>query len=552
MRAERREMILALLLVLLVSITGGCASSAKNGDEETVEIVPVERGSLLTSITAVGSIRPGAEVVLSFEVSGRVTGVLIQAGDQVRPGQPLAVLDTSDLELQVQSAEAALAAAQAQLAQIEAVPRVEEIHIAEGQLAAAQAALDQAIAQRDQLITGTKDSEIVVARTQLDSAQARVRQSQRQLEQVRAQDPAPEVAIAQIEVERAKIALDETQDEYNKALDRPWEDQEIRDAWAKELEQARLNYRQAQAQLDRALNNQKAHIISLGVPAAQIEEAETALEASQVQLIQTEDSLEPRQRSAQAAVAAACAQRDIAQAQLDLLLAGATEAEIAVARANVDQAQVTLDSALLALKRATLRAPFDGTVAQVDIDPGKFSSPQVPAVILVNDKQFTIEADVDEADIGWLQVGQDVQITLDAFPGHDLAGNVVAILPSATQDLGVVSYQVTIAIAPTDLPLRSGMTANTEIIRDRREDVLLIPNRAIWIDAQTGQAFVEKSIDDGRPGSQAVVVDIEQGLANEEFSEVLAGLKEGERLIVRSVSIRERFRDVVTMPMTGQ
>jgi HlyD family secretion protein len=173
-------------------------------------------------------------------------------------------------------------------------------------------------------------------------------------------------------------------------------------------------------------------------------------------------------------------------------------------------------------------------------------------VILVNDKQFTIEADVDEADIGWLQVGQDVQITLDAFPGHDLAGNVVAILPSATQDLGVVSYQVTIAIAPTDLPLRSGMTANTEIIRDRREDVLLIPNRAIWIDAQTGQAFVEKSIDDGRPGSQAVVVDIEQGLANEEFSEVLAGLKEGERLIVRSVSIRERFRDVVTMPMTGQ
>jgi HlyD family secretion protein len=552
MKAKRCETILALLLVLLASITGGCASSAKNGDEETVEIVHVERGSLLTSITAVGSIRPGAEVVLSFEVSGRVTEVLIQAGDQVRPGQPLAVLDTADLELQVQSAEAALVAAQAQLAQIEAVPRVEEIHIAEGQLAAAQAALDQAIAQRDQLITGTKDSEIVVARTQLDSAQARVRQLQRQLEQVRAQDSAPEVAIAQIEVERAKIALDETQDEYNKALDRPWEDQEIRDAWAKELEQARLNYRQAQAQLDRALNNQKAHIISLGVLAAQIEEAETGLDASQVQLIQAEDSLEPRQRSAEAAVAAARAQRDIAQAQLDLLLAGATEAEIAAARANVDQVQVTLDSALLALERATLRAPFDGTVAQVDVDPGKFASPQVRAVTLVNDKQFSIEADIDEADIGWLQAGQDVQITLDAFPGHDLAGNVVAILPSATQDLGVVSYRVTIAIAPTDLPLRSGMTANTEIIRDRREDVLLIPNRAIWIDAQTGQTFVEKSIDEGQPGAQVVVVDIEQGLANEEFSEVLAGLKEGDRLIVRSASIRDRFRDVVTMPMTGQ
>ena len=90
MKAKRGETILALLLVLLVSITGGCASSAKNGDEETVEIVAVERGSLLTSITAVGSIRPGAEVVLSFEVSGRVTEVLIQAGDQVRQEERVA------------------------------------------------------------------------------------------------------------------------------------------------------------------------------------------------------------------------------------------------------------------------------------------------------------------------------------------------------------------------------------------------------------------------------------------------------------------------------
>jgi chorismate-pyruvate lyase len=91
------------------------------------------------------------------------------------------------------------------------------------------------------------------------------------------------------------------------------------------------------------------------------------------------------------------------------------------------------------------------------------------------------------------------------------------------------------------------MTANTEIVRDRRDDVLLVPNRAIWIDTDTSQPFVEKMVD-----GEVVIAFIEQGTANEQVSEVLVGLNEGDQLVVRSVSLRERFRDVVTMPMTGQ
>jgi HlyD family secretion protein len=110
-----------------------------------------------------------------------------------------------------------------------------------------------------------------------------------------------------------------------------------------------------------------------------------------------------------------------------------------------------------------------------------------------------------------------------------------------------VSYRVTIALDPSDLPLRSGMTANTEIVRERRQDVLVVPNRAIWIDANTGRPFVEKSVD-----GETVVSYIEQGVSNDEFSEIVGGLQEGERLIVRSASIRDRFREVVTGSMTGQ
>jgi hypothetical protein len=91
------------------------------------------------------------------------------------------------------------------------------------------------------------------------------------------------------------------------------------------------------------------------------------------------------------------------------------------------------------------------------------------------------------------------------------------------------------------------MTANTEIVRERRDDVLLVPNRAIWIDSETGRPFVEKSRD-----NEIVVAFIEQGLTNDEYSEVLDGLQEGEELLVRIDSVRDRFRSVVTTSMTGQ
>jgi multidrug efflux pump subunit AcrA (membrane-fusion protein) len=113
--------------------------------------------------------------------------------------------------------------------------------------------------------------------------------------------------------------------------------------------------------------------------------------------------------------------------------------------------------------------------------------------------------------------------------------------------MGVVSYRVTIALASTDLPLRPGMTANTEIVRQRVDNVIVVPNRAIWIDSKSGQPFVEKLVE-----GETVISFIEQGIHNDEFSEVLSGLKEGDQRVVRAVSIRDRFRDVVTMPMTGQ
>jgi HlyD family secretion protein len=267
---------------------------------------------------------------------------------------------------------------------------------------------------------------------------------------------------------------------------------------------------------------------------------------SEAQLAQLLTGQAPQVRVAEAAVSAAEAQRDIAQAQLELLLAGATQEQIAAAEAQVEQAQVALDSALLAMERAILRAPIDGVVAHVDVEVGESVGPQAPVMTLAGGSQFRIEADVDEADIGWMAIGQEVAIDFDAFPGNTLQGHVVAIAPLASVDIGVVSYRVTIESEPTDLPLRGGMTANTEIVKDRSLDVLLVPNLAISIDPESGRKIVTRQTPTG-----AEQVEITTGLSTDFFSEVAVGLEEGDVVIITSPSAREQFREMMGSSFMG-
>jgi HlyD family secretion protein len=133
----------AVAAVVLIAVLGlaGCQRIAPRGAGagEPTETAVVRRGTLLVTVDATGSLAPRSEASLSFSSSGRVAQVFVEEGQVVEAGQPLARLEMDDLELQVTQAEAALAAAEAQLAQLLAPPRPEEIAVQEANLAAAQA-----------------------------------------------------------------------------------------------------------------------------------------------------------------------------------------------------------------------------------------------------------------------------------------------------------------------------------------------------------------------------------------------------------------------------
>ena len=518
---------LALMLLLLISAVSGCDSGESGEAPSELEFVTVERGSLVSSVTAIGSVRAGSEVVLSFAATGRLSQVRVQPGQRVESGQGLAQLDIAHLELQVRSAEAALAVAQAQLDQLTDGARPEEISAARGQVEAAQAALDQAVAQRDQLLAGAGEAEIA-------AASATVRSARANLDRVQAGPSAEDIAAAQAALDSAEAALRQAQAAYDRVKGRA-DVGMLPETLA--LQNATIEKERAQAAHDALLNHPTA--AELAAANAQVAEAEA-------RLAQLRAGQEPQLRIAEAAIKAAKAQRDIAQAQLDLLLAGPAVAAISAAQAQVEQAQVAVDSAQLSVTRATLEAPFDGTVARVDVEIGETVGPQTPIITLVGDSQFTIEADVDEADIGWIETGQEVLITFDAFPGEDLSGQVVSVAPLATVDVGIVSYRVTIASESTDLPLRAGMTANTEIIKEQREGILLVPNLAIALDSETGSKYVDKKTETGSER-----VEIVTGLSTDLFSEVVTGLQEGDQVVVSSPSARDQFRELMESSFTS-
>jgi HlyD family secretion protein len=394
-------------------------------------------------------------------------------------------------------------------------------------VAAAQAALDQAIAQRDQLLNGATQAEI-------DAAQAAVKSAKASYDRVKAGPSPEERAQAQAALDSARASLQQAQAAYDRVAGR--EDVGMTPK-SLALQVATIEMERVQANYDALLSHPTA---------AELAAAEAQMAQAEAHLAQLEASVEPQLRVAEAAVDAAQAQRDIAQSQLDLLRAGARSSAIAAAEAQVEQARVAVDSAHLALGRANLEAPLEGTVASVAIETGEAVSPQMPAMTLVTDSQFTIEAEVDEADIGWIEIGQEVKINFDAFPDQELAGRVLAIAPLASVDLGIVSYRVTIESEETSLPLRAGMTANNEIVKEQREDALLIPNLAIALDAETGRKYVDRQTATGLER-----VEIETGLTTDIYSEVLSGLQERDVVVVSSLSDREQFRELMDATFPG-
>ncbi len=213
----------------------------------------------------------------------------------------------------------------------------------------------------------------------------------------------------------------------------------------------------------------------------------------------------------------------------------AAKASWETAKLNLEIAKLNLESAELNLEKAVIVAPFDGVVADITITEGKEISTATlatPAVSLVDTSEIEMRGFIDEIDIAMVQLGQEANIILDALPDEEVKGSVVFISPVGTILAGVVSYDTTITLKNPVAELRDGMSATAEVIIERHEDVLSIPNR--YIRGTTENPMVVVLVDE-----QEEEREITLGLSDGINTEVLSGLQEGEKVILPTSGERQ-------------
>ena len=510
---------------------------------------------MAANTSASGQLQPLREVTLALGGAGRIEEVIVQAGDRVEEGDVLVRLESAAFQRAVRSAEQALAIQEASLIELQQAAPEEEV-------AAAEAAVASAQAQLDALIEGPGEEELTSAEASLRAAEAQVLASARQRDQVAAGPTAAEIAAAEanlLQAEQQQRAAEQAHEATMACytvycITISWEggsqevcasgpDVEIPDNIPDDLPLSYSGVTERESCPGLGPREEQARY-SLGTADKNLEAAQSSLDL----LLAGVDA--NQLGAAQANVSAAAAQRDVAQAQLDLLKIGSTAAQIAAARAQlaqaeaslaallagasaerltmaeaqVEQAQIALEEALDSLDSAVLVAPFAGVVTAVYVEEGEF--PSGPAVELVDDSNLEVVLEVDEVDIGGIAVGQPAAITLEAWPDDEFVGEVVFIAPRATiRDL--VTYEVRLSIDAGDTPVRTGMTANAKLVTAERKDVLLVPNRAITADRETGTYTVNRY-----QGGGITKVEVIIGLRDREYTEVIGGLEAGDQLAI--------------------
>lgn len=173
-------------------------------------------------------------------------------------------------------------------------------------------------------------------------------------------------------------------------------------------------------------------------------------------------------------------QNDLDQAQLKYDLSIVQGRTI---QAQIESAKAALSTARINLNYTTIRSPVNGTVVARNVDVGQTvaASLQAPTLFTIAQdlEKMQIDTNVDEADIGKVKVGQFAFFTVDAFPGEPFKAKVFQVRNAPTTVQNVVTYDVVLMVRNPELKLKPGMTANVNIIMEKKENVLMIPNSVL-------------------------------------------------------------------------
>lgn len=286
-----------------------------------------------------------------------------------------------------------------------------------------------------------------------------------------------------------------------------------------QLTQAQTNLNSAKAKLDQ---------VKSGATAADIASANAAVVGAQSALVKAQDTYNTTPNEVnKAALDSANANLVSAQAAFSAKQSAPTSYDLATSQAAYDQTVASYNIAKQNVADATLKAPIDGIIVAQNGKAGETVG-QLPVVALESTRSdMQINSSIDETDISSVKVGQDVDVTLDSYPGKKLTGKVSLISPQAQTQSNVTFFNVVIAVTNQDDMLKTGMNANIAILVSNVKNVVTVPSEAIKGNDKFKFVLLANS-GTAKPQRTRVEVGTDNGI----LTEIKSGLQDGDKVIL--------------------
>ncbi len=484
--------IAAALLIIAAAIYFYVASSGA----PSFGVYAVARGDLTESVDVSGNVSADHSANLSFQETGQVAAVPVEEGATVAVGTVLAELDQSSLAAAAEQANAALAAAEAKLSGMENGTRPEQITLDEGALTSAESSLSAAL---ESAYVAADDA----IRNQTDNLFS---------------NPTSMNPVFLVAAPDAQLVIDIEAERQHMTT--------ILDGWyvAQGATSSSVagGYQIASAALQNIESylNAVALAVNSAVPNGTV--AASTLATYKTDIIAARSEI----TEANTALSTANAAFTVAENTLALAKAGSTPEDIAAEKAVVLQAQAAAASAEVALNHAVLRAPFAGSISNLNVTVGEVVSIGTPVATITNPSGMKIETYASENDVARLAVGDQAAVTLDAYgSGTTFPATVTAIAAAETEVNGAPAYEVTLHFTGNDNRIKDGMTGTAHIVAATRANALEVPTRLILSDGNRSFVLVKS-------GSGTEKREVITGLTGDNgMTEIVSGVSAGDQVV---------------------
>lgn len=567
-------------IILAVVLIGFFTLQSQGQKGPTYETTFAIQTDIKQIVSVTGQVKPAQDATLAFEQSGKVSEINVEVGDDVAMEQLLAAIDQANIRAQLSEAAARIQSDRASLSQLEAALATEQVLLTE---------LKRGSRPEDVAISQTKvtnaEKAVIDAQTKLEKTQAKAQtdlaniyddiqnvlrdalnktedavytKTNSMIPDADASLPKAtfesrdENALRLAELYKLQLRGDIVNFETKiTALGEEFQDLESALSDGIDLLQFVQSYLGA---LENALKKQQSlasataesYKASVNTAKTNITTALTSITNKEQEILAQDAANSLSISNAQTELNNANYSLDVARRELTLKTAGATAEEIAAqearikqaeanvssGRARIAQSQANYQSVEAQLKKTQLVSPIDGLVVKQDMELGEIVTAGTPYITLISKANYQIEANIPEVDIAKVKLEDIARVDLDAY-GADVVFEVkvVKIDPAETIIDGVPTYKVTFEFTENDQRIKSGMTANIDIMAANKDNVVAVPGRTIF--TKNGKKFVRKLVTKPDGSKEAQEIIVQTGLRGTGGNtEILSGVQAGDEIVV--------------------